>query len=191
MGKFKELIFELKEHAPFTAVAVLAVILLFLFIPTGFKGLNEFKFFHPLHIFFSAIVISAILLKYKSKAWKAFIFGVIGAVIIGNLSDIIMPYLFGILVEENIVFYLELIEKPFWVFGAGVLGSLIGMNYKKVGLSKIAHFGHVLVSTFASLLYFTSFSSISNIFLLFIFVFLAVIIPCCSSDIVYPILVKK
>ena len=41
---------------------------------------------HPLHIFFSAIVISAILLKYKSKAWKAFIFGVIGAVIIGNLS---------------------------------------------------------------------------------------------------------
>lgn len=191
MGKFKELVFELKEHAPFTAVSVLAVILVFLFIPFSFKGLNEFEIFHPLHIFFSAIVISAILLKYKSKGWKAFIFGVIGAVIIGNLSDVIMPYLFGVFFERNLVFYLEILEKPLWVIGAGVLGSLIGMNYKKIGLSKIAHTGHVLVSTFASLLYFTSFSSITNLFLLFIFVFLAVIIPCCSSDIVYPILIKK
>jgi hypothetical protein len=57
--------------------------------------------------------------------------------------------------------------------------------------TKIPHTGHVLLSTWASLFYFTAFGIAQWAPLLpvvFLFLFLAVWIPCCLSDIVYPLL---
>ncbi|MDH4292186.1 MAG: hypothetical protein OEV56_06220, partial [Dehalococcoidia bacterium] len=51
--------------------------------------------------------------------------------------------------------------------------------------------GHVLLSTWASLFYFTAFGIADWIHLLpyvFLLLFLSVWIPCCTSDIIYPLL---
>lgn len=191
MSKIKDIIFELKEHSPFTAISALVIILISLIIPVSIKGIGGFYFLHPLHVFFSAIASSAIFWKYTKKIWLALIVGIIGAVVIGSTSDVMMPYVFAFLAKANVSFHLGLIDKPFLVIGAGLVGAFIGILYRKIGTSKLGHSGHVLVSTAASLAYFRSFSSLDNLILLFIFVFLAVIIPCCSSDIIYPILVKR
>jgi hypothetical protein len=66
----------------------------------------------------------------------------------------------------------------------------IAVGYRRQ-TTKIPHLGHVLLSTWASLFYFTAFGVADWIRLLplvFVFLFLSVWIPCCTSDIVYPLL---
>ncbi|GAG58553.1 unnamed protein product, partial [marine sediment metagenome] len=91
--------------------------------------------------------------------------------------------------------FIETEEMPFlgvakWVVinSAAVIG--IALGYWK-HTTKIPHSGHVLLSTWASLFYFTAFGIASWIPLLpliFVFLFLAVWIPCCLSDIIFPLL---
>ncbi|MEE9583677.1 MAG: hypothetical protein V3W01_03340, partial [Dehalococcoidales bacterium] len=60
--------------------------------------------------------------------------------------------------------------------------------------TKFPHFGHVLLSTWASLFYFTAFGVAEWIPLLpfiFLFLFFAVWLPCCVSDIVFPLLFTR
>ena len=80
------------------------------------------------------------------------------------------------------------IEKWKIVNSAAVVG--IAIAYWKP-TTKFPHAGHVLLSTWASLFNFTAFGIADWIPLLhfiFLFLFLAVWIPCCTSDIVYPLL---
>jgi hypothetical protein len=72
------------------------------------------------------------------------------------------------------------------IIGIALLGSIIGIFS---GLTKIPHFLHVGISVFASLFYLLAFSQTFNIpyfIATFFIVFIAVIIPCCISDILYP-----
>jgi len=60
--------------------------------------------------------------------------------------------------------------------------------------TRFPHYGHVLLSTWASLFYFTAFGIARWIPLLhfvFLFLLLAVLIPCCLSDIVFPLLFTR
>ncbi|MBU0476942.1 hypothetical protein KKC91_00005, partial [bacterium] len=117
---------------------------------------------------------------------------------IATLSDAIIPYLGGGLLNVPMEFHAPFIETakmPFigiakWkiVNFAAVLGIAIGFLNPK---TKFPHFGHVLLSTWASLFGFTAFGIANWIPLLpfvFLFLFLAVWIPCCVSDIVFPLL---
>jgi hypothetical protein len=79
---------------------------------------------------------------------------------------------------------------PKWIVVnvAAFIGIAVG--YFKPN-TKLPHMGHVLLSTWASLFGFTAFGVADWIPLLpfvFIFLFLAVWLPCCVSDIVYPLL---
>jgi hypothetical protein len=61
-------------------------------------------------------------------------------------------------------------------------------------VTRVPHALHVLLSTYASLAYFTAFGVAQWLPLLhfvFLFLFLAVWLPCCFSDIVYPLLFLK
>jgi len=78
--------------------------------------------------------------------------------------------------------------KEWWINFIALGGIAIGY-WKQT--TRIPHFGHVLVSTWASLFYIMAFGKAEWIPLLpfiFLFLFLAVWIPCCTSDIVYPLL---
>ena len=192
--KLKDLIHELKHHAPFTAFASIIAILVVLLIQYYFeKSISEnlFEIFHPAHIIVSSMVTAGIFYKYKPKIIFAVLIGISGAIIIGSLSDIIIPWLGGNLLNLKTIFHLPLIEEPLTILGFALIGSFIGIATK---ITKIPHFIHVFLSVFASLFYLLAFTPTFN-FLSFIAAFfivlIAVIIPCCVSDIVFPFIFLK
>jgi len=84
-------------------------------------------------------------------------------------------------------FHVPFIEE-WWINFLALGGIAIGYWRQT---TKIPHFGHVLLSTWASLFYIMAFGKADWIPLLpfiFLFLFLAVWLPCCLSDIVYPLL---
>ncbi|NQT31510.1 MAG: hypothetical protein HQ588_04175 [Deltaproteobacteria bacterium] len=194
---------ELKEHVPFTAIGavtgiVIMVIIVFAHVPTS---ISEAAFYtlHPLHVVLSALVTTAIYRRYsRGRLWAAILIGYLGSVGIATLSDAIIPYLEGTALNIGIGFHAPFLETeafpylgvPKWVVinSAAVIGIAIGY-WKQT--TKFPHTGHVLLSTWASLFYFTAFGTAAWLPLLpiiFIFLFLAVWLPCCLSDIVFPLL---
>ena len=194
---------ELWHHAPFTAVgavvgiAAMAVITLFNTPMDVSEAL--FYTFHPLHIVFSALVTTSLYRKQKGhRLWAIVLVGYIGSIGIATLSDAVIPFLEGSALKVDMEFHLPFIETeimpyvgvPEWVIvnGAAILGMAIGFFRPNTTLP---HMGHVLLSTWASLFGFTAFGTADWLPLLpiiFVFLFLAVWIPCCVSDIVFPLL---
>lgn len=194
---------ELLHHIPFTAagavtgIAAMALVTLFN-TPTNVSEVL-FYTFHPLHVVFSAMVTTAIFRRHKnSKLWLAVIVGYVGSVGVATLSDAIIPYLEGKSLHIAMEFHLPFASSeimpyfnvPHWVIvnTAAIIGMIIG--YFKPN-TKMPHMVHVLLSTWASLFGFTTFGTADWLPLLpviFVFLFLAVWIPCCFSDIVFPLL---
>ncbi len=199
----RRILSELKEHVPFTALGavtgiIIMVIVVFADVPSQ---ISEAAFYtlHPLHIILSALVTTAMYIRYsKGKLWAAILIGYFGSISICTLSDAIIPYLEGTSLSIAISFHAPFLETeamPYlgvaeWMVinSAALIGIALGY-WKQI--TKFPHSGHVLVSTWASLFYFTAFSTadwIPLLPLIFIFLFLAVWIPCCLSDIVFPLL---
>jgi len=186
----KTIFSELKKHIPFTFIATLIAVILVVIIYQKDILIPEpfFYVIHPLHLFVSAIVSAAIFYKYKNNFIYALLIGITGSIIIGSLSDIIFPYLGGAIFQLKTSFHLSLIEKPLIILSVVIIGSVIGITTK---LTKIPHFLHVFLSVFASLLYLLAFSISLNLIhftAAFLIVFIAVLIPCCISDIIFPLL---
>jgi len=185
--KLKELTHELKHHIPFTALATIIAIIVVIFTQKQVSK-NLFNILHPLHIIASAIVTTAIFYKYKKNYLQAILVGITGAILIGSLSDIIFPWLGGNLLNLNTIFHLPLIEEPLVILVSALIGSFLGLATK---LTRMPHFLHVFLSVFASLFYLIAFSTtLSTLYLIgaFFIVIVAVIIPCCISDIIFPFL---
>jgi len=192
--KKKGIIKELKEHVPFTFFAVLIAIFVIAVILYYFKKDISEEFFHilhPLHVLASAMVTAGIYYKYKNDPGKAVMIGIIGAIAIGSLSDIIFPYLGGLIFNLNTEFHLPLFETPLIIILSAIFGCIIGISSN---LTKFPHFIHVFISVFASLFYLLTFSPDFSILYFtgtFLIVFISVIIPCCLSDIIFPFLFLK
>jgi len=157
----------------------------------AFHGL--YHIFHPIHLLFSASATSAMVMKYDKKIFKATLIGIVGSIGICGLSDIILPYAASYLLGVHSHIHICLIEHPTQVIPFLIVGLLLGLLITPIGnLSTIfSHVGHVLVSAMASILYLVSFGLtdwIHHIGLVFIFIIIAVVIPCCTSDIVLPLL---
>ena len=194
---------ELKDHAPFTALGaitgiIIMVIIVLVKVPDGVSHI-AFYSLHPLHIVLSALVTTAMYRRYGSgKIWAAILIGYIGSIGIATLSDAAIPYLGGTLLGIKMEFHIPFIEtekmpvigieKWQLVNSAALAGIILGYLRPT---TKIPHLGHVFLSTWASMFYFTAFGTAWSIPLLpfiFLFLFLAVWIPCCTSDIVFPLL---
>ena len=190
MNNSKKILEELKHHIPFTSIAtLLAIFLVIIFRQINFA--ESFEVLHPLHVIASAIVTSAIYYKYKKNIFNAFLIGITGSILIGSLSDVIFPYLGGIIFNLETKFHLPIIEEPIMILLSSAIGSIIGIKSK---LTKFPHLIHVFLSIFASLFYLIAFSTQLTpiyMFFSFIIVFIAVLIPCCISDIIYPLLFIK
>ena len=199
----KKILHELKTHAPFTAIGAASGIVLMLLILVSKMPAKiseaAFDAFHPAHVVLSAVVTTAIYrLRGRGRAWAAVLIGYTGSIGIATLSDAVIPFLGARLLNADIHLHLPVIETarvPFvgiqtWIVvnAAAVIGIAIG--YMRPA-TKIPHLGHVLLSTWASLFHFTAFGTADWLPLLpgvFVFLFLAVWLPCCASDIIYPML---
>jgi hypothetical protein len=188
----KRIAHELKEHLPFTALGALTGIIIMVIIVLGNVPSNisqtVFYTLHPLHVLLSALVTTAMYVRYrKAKFWVAILIGWTGSIGIATISDAIIPYLGGSLLHAQMEFHVPFIEE-WWINFLALGGIAIGY-WKQT--TKIPHFGHVLLSTWASLFYIMAFGKaewIPLLPLIFLFLFLAVWLPCCLSDIVYPLL---
>ncbi len=187
---------ELARHAPFTSLGaitgiIIMVIIVLSNVPTQISH-TAFYTLHPIHVVLSAMVTTAMYRKYSpGKLWVAILVGYTGSIGIATISDAIIPYLGGSLLGINIGFEVPFIEKWWLVNPMALVGIAIG--YWKPA-TKFPHYGHVLLSTWASLFYFTAFGIarwLPLLHFIFLFLFLAVWLPCCLSDIVFPLLFTR
>ncbi len=193
---------ELKHHAPFTIFGALTGAVLIVI----FRGLPKdvsyklFYTFHPLHVFLSALVTASMYNLYKCinfgkkcRLLALFLIGYTGSVGIATISDSLIPYLGEVLLNlPNRGVHLGFIEEWWLVNPLALIGIVIAYFMPR---TKVPHFGHVLLSTWASLFHIlmavSSSLNLLSYVAIFIFLFLAVWLPCCASDIVFPLLFVK
>ncbi|MBI3096953.1 MAG: hypothetical protein HYY93_01710 [Planctomycetes bacterium] len=192
---------ELSHHLPyslFSSVASVAILGAIWSIrpldPANVESL--FHVAHPAHLFLSAIATTAMFWIHDKRRWKACLIGIIGSLGFCGVSDIILPYLGGLAFGWPMQLHLCFVEEPGLVLPFVALGVATGLVAGEFvhRATVFSHSGHVLVSSMASLLYPVSFGisySVSESGWLLLIVLVAVLIPCCFSDIVFPLLFAR
>lgn len=205
-GKLRHIIDELKEHLPFTVISsIMALVLLGIMTALESKlsediitqsSQNLFHIFHPVHILFSATATTAMCWRYEKKIIKAVILGFLGAILLCGVSDVIIPFCSGFVLGKSFGFHLCIVKHPWIVLPFVAIGIFVGI----VAMEKVekatffSHSGHVFTSSMASMLYLISFGLadwFNYVGSVFIIIILAVILPCCTSDIIFPLLFTK
>lgn len=217
--KAKHILAELKGHAPFTSLgALLGILFMLLFRNIGTAGSHTlFAVFHPAHVALSALVTASMFKLHAAK--KRFLLvllvGYFGSIGIATLSDIVIPHVGTQLLSLDVPTHAELhhhqqptaadqqqhhehaihlgfIEEWYIVTPAALLGILIAFFLPR---TKFPHAGHILISTWASssylLMNIQTDMTIAAALGIFITLFIAVWLPCCISDIIFPLLFVK
>jgi len=206
--KLTTILTELKNHSPFTLFGAFTGIICML----AFKNLSQqaseriFYILHPLHVLLSAIVITSMFELHTGakKFFETVLVGFVGSVVIATVSDSLIPYFGELLLgmpiyphgHEHAGFvesaHIGFIEGWYVVIPAAIFGIVTALIRPK---TKFPHAGHILVSTWASAFHILMAMG-GQISLLkaigsFGFLFLAVWLPCCFGDIVFPLLFVK
>lgn len=206
--KLTTILAELKTHTPFTLFGAFTGIVLMLLFKNAQQqtSQNLFYVFHPAHVVLSAMV-TASMFELHSKRPKfivVLLVGFFGSIGIATLSDSLIPYVGEVLLDMHIHAHahehtsfaerahIGFIEGAHIVIPAAIIGVLIAYFRPK---TKFPHAGHVLLSTWASsfhmIMAMSGQISLWKITGGFAFLFLAVWLPCCFSDIVFPLLFAK
>lgn len=154
-----------------------------------------FHVFHPFHVLFSAAATSAMFWRFERKLLKAILIGLSGSLLLGVLSDILFPYVGGTLAGVDMTLHIDLIEHPQYVIPFAFVGVILGLLTCETFIGRkstiFSHSGHIFISTMASIFYLVAFGYtnwIDELFIVFVIVIIAVFIPCCISDIIFPLL---
>lgn len=195
---------ELRHHGPFTLlgafVGVAIVFMLQRIAPDTVdseRAASLFEFSHPLHVVLSAMVTAALYKNYRGRPHHSkygmvavVLVGYFGSIGIATLSDCLIPYWGELLLGmEHAHAHIGIIEMPIIINLAALLG--IGAAFFS-SRTHFPHLGHVLLSTAASLFHIlrvgdSAFTLTESIFIS-LFLFVAVWIPCCLSDIIFPLI---
>ena len=204
---FKQISKELKIHTPFTVFGALTGIVIMLFsskIPAKLSY-DIFYILHPIHVVLSALVTASMYelhtcqritkkcIRGKCNLWILILIGYVGSVGIATISDSIIPYFGEVMLGlPNRGMHIGFIEKWWLINPLAILG--VAIAYFRPS-TKFPHLGHVLLSTWASLFHIIMAISGSlswfTYAIIFIFLFIAVWLPCCLSDIAFPLLFVK
>jgi len=206
MEKIKHILAELKGHSPFTIFgAILGILFMLIFRNlSGPAKHNLFTIFHPTHVVLSAIVTASMFKLHiqKKHVFMVLLIGYFGSIGIATLSDIIIPHIGAQLLNLDVPtheqmhqhskIHLAFIEQWYFVHPAAIAGILIAYFLPH---TKFPHAGHILISTWASSAYLlmNAESQITTAVAIGMFVtlFIAVWLPCCISDIIFPLLFVK
>jgi len=198
---FQRIVTELRHHIPFTVFgAVTGMVAIIIIVAVGalssVSGASETVFYvlHPLHVLLSAGVTTAMYRKHtRGRIIPTILIGYLGSIGIATLSDSVVPYIGELLLDlPHAEAHIGFIDEWHIVNPAAFLGIAIGLWRSN---TKFPHAGHVLISTWASL--FHTIMALGEtvewlqLLPIFIFLFLAVWLPCCLSDIVFPLLFTK
>ena len=217
-SRIKQIFTELKAHSPFTlfgALTGIAMMLIFKGISHE-ASYKLFYIFHPMHVVLSAMVTTSLFrLHEKTKGFLiVLIVGYVGSIGTATLSDSILPFfgeeIMGVAIptesavhsheeqsdehkaEETKGWHIGFIEEWKIVNPSALLGILIGYFLPR---TKMPHAFHILISTWASsahIMMNTHQEMTAIVIAVIIFIlFIAVWLPCCFSDIVFPMLLVK
>ncbi|MGA9530947.1 MAG: hypothetical protein WBQ73_03615 [Candidatus Babeliales bacterium] len=159
-----------------------------------------FHTFHFMHIIFAATGSIITYCRFAPFSIYAIIINGLSAVFFCSLSDVIIPYVGGMLMgmELDLHFcFLEELSNVVPFLCVGILNGFIMSKHhssKQLGFSLYSHFIHILISAFASLFYLTSQGVAHwyhNMGMVFVFLLIAVVVPCTLSDLVVPFFVAK
>jgi len=195
---------ELAHHLPYSVSGVLVSVIImglltFLAQIMGAQqqladsSENLFHIFHPAHILFSAVATTAMFWKHDNKSvLKAIVIGFIGSLGICGVSDILIPLAGGMALGYKMHVHVCLLEEPWLIISFAMVGVLAGLMVTKTfeKSTQYSHGVHVFLSSTASLLYLISFGvanwmqAIAGVFFVTV---IAVMLPCCLSDIVFPL----
>jgi hypothetical protein len=196
---------ELRNHAPFTLLgAVTGILCMILFRNLEYETNRRiFYVFHPAHVLLSTIVMTSMFDLHSPvrRFFGIFFVGFFGSVFLATLSDSLIPYIGELILgmqidthgHEHAGFVKEahigFIEAWYIVLPAAAVGILAAILRPR---TKFPHAGHILLSTWASsfhiLMAMEGRLSAWNLVGSFVFLFLAVWLPCCFGDIVFPLL---
>ena len=202
---------ELVTHLPYAIFSVaLGLIVLtwlsfFSFSVTDAKEIKKsykmlFHSFHFLHILFASTGTVLTFLRFSPNRTKAVIVGTVSPAIFCMLSDILLPYLGGVILGQNMHLCLCLIYEwynvlPFLFVGV-INGFLLATHYNAFArvFSVGSHFAHILISSLAALFYLVAYG-FNNWYpqmgIVFLVLILAVVLPCTLSDVVVPMYFAK
>ncbi len=188
---------EMAAHAPFTGFGALTGIVIMAFMAhfqvRPHVSQTLFWVFHPLHVLVSAWATTAMFCLHVRHRWaRLLLIGYLGSVGIATLSDSVIPYVAEVILDlPNPGLHIGALEKWWLVNPLALAGILLGRYYPT---TKFPHAVHVLLSTWASLFHMTMATSTQfdamTLVLVATFLFLAVWVPCCTSDIVFPLLFR-
>ena len=150
---------------------------------------HTFHILHPAHMLLSATVTAAMFRLHRGGIGASIAVGLVGAAGICAISDIVFPHVGGTLLGATMTLHVCLLEHPWLVILPGLVGATIGTLTGR--WTKCPHAAHVLISTLASLFYLMAFGELDWLLmfpLVFVVLFIAVWVPCCTSDIIFPLL---
>jgi hypothetical protein len=195
---FGLIVAELRHHVPFTVIGAASGIIFIIIIALtdtlpAISGASEtvFGILHPLHVVLSAGVTTAMYRRHShGRILPSILIGYFGSIGIATISDSLVPFLAESLLNlPHAEAHIGFIEMWWVVNPAALLGIALGL-WKPV--TKFPHGGHVFLSTWASLFHiFMAMGTTLEWFIalpIFAFLFLAVWLPCCLSDIAFPLL---
>lgn len=154
-----------------------------------------FHSFHFMHIVFAATGTLITYYRFSKNIFKGILVGALSAVTFCTLSDSVLPYLggtlMGVKMSLHICFFSELRNVlPFLAVGL-FNGFIMSRHHssRQWLFSIFSHFIHILVSSFAAMFYLVAHGCTDwyiNIGIVFLFLVIAVLIPCTLSDVVVP-----
>ena len=149
---------------------------------------GAFHILHPAHLLLSSTVSAAVFRRHGG-ALTAILVGILGALAICTLSDVLIPYLGGAALGASMELHLDIFLKPWLVFPPALAGAALGALLLR--WTRCPHAAHVMISTLASLFYLMAFPVgvvdwLPRLPLVFVVLFVAVWVPCCTSDVVFP-----
>ena len=190
-------------HFPFALFSVVLSMILLAFFSFTSVGLDTkyahrlFHAFHFLHLLFAGTGVVITFSKYSKSVLSTFFVGFFVPAFFCTLSDAVIPYLGGYFFDIDMKFHWCFIKHIYTVLTFLFMGILNGyIMSRHRGSSSLfystgSHFFHIFISSMASMLYLVGFGfsewwhAFGGVF---IFLIIAVLLPCTLSDIVVPVL---
>lgn len=201
---------EIMHHLPYAIFSVAFGLIILSFVDFFMPQMSEaqmedkldilFHSFHFLHIIFAVTGSFIAFSRYSKKLLYGTVVSILTALVFCTLSDVILPYLGGMLLGVHMHIHFCFISEvhnviPFLL--VGLLNGVVMSNHTstvKGFYSVSAHFSHIFISSLASLFYLIGHGLTDwypKMGFLFIFLIIAVVVPCTMADVIVPIWFAK
>lgn len=159
-----------------------------------------FHSFHFMHIVFATTGTLITFFRFSKSISRALLIGIISPSFFCTMSDAILPYIggrmLGVPMKFHLCFFSELSNVlPFLLVGL-INGFIMSRHHHdRQGIySLFSHAVHIFISSLASIFYLVSHGCTDwyhDIGIIFLFLVIAVVIPCTLSDVVVPMIFAR